>query len=73
VTCPRPDKDVFWSWRDARRAVRRIRAQEKRWLEPYLCEDHLHLTKVDAPTPIMDLRERKPLRHRYLNRTGRAA
>ena len=73
MTCPRPDKDVFRSWRDARRAVRRIMAQEGHRLRPYACGDHLHLTSQGVATPkVVDLRERRR-RHRYLNRPHRAA
>lgn len=65
--CPRPDKDVFHSWRDARRAVRRVLAQSGYRLKPYTCGDHLHLTKDSSPLP-QEASLRRLMSHRYLNR-----
>lgn len=52
--CARPDKEVFHSYRDARRAARRIRKQSGYDLEPYQCPGagHLHLTKASRPSPV---------------------
>ncbi len=68
MSCPRPDKDVFHSWRDARRGARRVLAQSGYRLMPYVCGDHLHLTKDERPLP-QSPSLRRLVSHRYLNRS----
>lgn len=65
--CPRPDKDLFHTWRDARRAARRVLAQQGYRLRPYTCGDHLHLTKDTRSLP-QSPAVRRLIAHRYLNR-----
>lgn len=71
LVCPRPDKQMFFCYRDARRAIRRIAAQKGYVLEVYRCGQHLHLTKAAA---VVDLSV-EPVgqgsaRTRYLNQTA---
>ena len=66
-----PDKEMFFCYRDARRAARRIHKQAGYSLTPYRCGEHLHLTKVQivGTTVVEPIRTFR--RSRFLNRPAR--
>lgn len=69
--CARPDKEMFFCYRDARRAARRIRKQAGYPLMPYRCGEHLHLTKDSSVSPGVVEPVQTFRQARFLNRPTR--